>query len=94
MLPPYDFGRFHGIKHRRGRDSDRREDARKRSGTRMTKVAEDEKPQIERFRETARAVGVDEEEAAFKAKLAVIARQKPKNRRAPGLEKTRERRAV
>jgi hypothetical protein len=31
-----------------------------------------------RFIETARAIGADEDEAAFKAKLAVIARQKPK----------------
>lgn len=30
-----------------------------------------------RFVETARALGADEDEAAFKAKLAVIARQKP-----------------
>ena len=33
--------------------------------------------QIERFRETARANGVDEDGAAFKAKLGVMARQKP-----------------
>ena len=38
---------------------------------------EDEKPQIERFRETARALGADEDEAAFDEKLRVIARQKP-----------------
>ncbi len=40
----------------------------------------DDKPssQRERFIETARALGADEDEAAFKAKLAVIARQKPK----------------
>lgn len=31
-----------------------------------------------RFLETARALGCDEDEAAFKAKLGVIARQKPK----------------
>jgi hypothetical protein len=37
-----------------------------------------EKSQRDRFIETARAIGVDEDEAAFKAKLAVIARQKPK----------------
>lgn len=34
--------------------------------------------QSARFIETARALGCDEDEAAFKAKLAVIARQKPK----------------
>lgn len=35
--------------------------------------------QLDRFRETARALGADEDEAAFKEKLAVIARQKPKD---------------
>lgn len=34
--------------------------------------------QSDRFIEIARALGTDEDEAAFKAKLAVIARQKPK----------------
>lgn len=34
--------------------------------------------QRDRFIETARKLGGDEDEAAFKAKLAVIARQKPK----------------
>jgi hypothetical protein len=38
----------------------------------------DSKDQAARFIETARALGCDEDEAAFKAKLAVIARQKPK----------------
>ena len=33
--------------------------------------------QIERFRSAARALGVDEDEAAFKEKLAVIGAQKP-----------------
>ncbi len=37
-----------------------------------------EKSQRDRFVETARKLGTDEDEAAFKAKLAVIARQKPK----------------
>jgi hypothetical protein len=37
------------------------------------------KLQYARFIETARALGCDENEAAFKAKLAVIARQKPKD---------------
>jgi hypothetical protein len=35
------------------------------------------KAQRDRFIETARALECDEDEAAFKAKLAVIARQKP-----------------
>jgi hypothetical protein len=39
---------------------------------------QDEKSQKDRFIETARALGSDEDEATFKAKLAVIARQKPK----------------
>ena len=33
--------------------------------------------QADRFAEAARALGADEGEAAFKAKLAVIAKQKP-----------------
>ena len=37
------------------------------------------KSQRERFIETAHAIGSDEDETAFKAKLAVIARQKPKD---------------
>ena len=37
-----------------------------------------ELPQAERFIEAARQLGADEDEAAFKAKLAQIARQKPK----------------
>lgn len=36
------------------------------------------KSQRVRFIEAARALGADEDEAAFKEKLAVIARQKPK----------------
>ena len=35
--------------------------------------------QRQRFIETARALGADEDEAAFKEKLRVIARQKPKD---------------
>ncbi len=35
-------------------------------------------PQRDRFIETARKLGAIENEAAFKAKLAAIARQKPK----------------
>lgn len=42
------------------------------------KSAGDHKSQRERFIEAARAAGTDEDESAFKAKLAVIARQKPK----------------
>lgn len=42
------------------------------------KEKEGAKPQRDRFIETARSLGADEEEAAFKAKLAVIARRKPK----------------
>jgi hypothetical protein len=43
------------------------------------KTTDELKSQRDRFIETARAIGADEDEAAFKAKLAVIARQKPKN---------------
>ncbi len=35
--------------------------------------------QSDRFIEAARQLGADEDEAAFKAKLAQIARQKPKD---------------
>ena len=35
--------------------------------------------QAKRFSTTARQLGADEDEAAFKAKLALIARQKPKD---------------
>ena len=49
------------------------------------KMSRMDKDQIERFRETARAIGADENEAAFKAKLAVIARHKPKE--GPNLSK-------
>lgn len=34
--------------------------------------------QIDRFKELARELGCDEDEAAFKAKLGQIARQKPR----------------
>ncbi len=43
------------------------------------KTTDELKSQRDRFIETARAIGADEDEAAFKAKLAVIARQKPKS---------------
>lgn len=42
--------------------------------------------QAERFAETARALGADEDEATFRAKLAVIARQKPKDDAPPAPE--------
>lgn len=35
--------------------------------------------QVDRFIETARAIGAEEDKAAFKAKLAQIAKQKPKD---------------
>jgi hypothetical protein len=41
------------------------------------------KAQHERFIETARQLGCDEDEAAFDAKLRVIARQKPKDEPKP-----------
>ena len=43
-------------------------------------MAPAKKKQIDRFREAARALGTDEDEAAFKAKLAVIGKQKPTKR--------------
>jgi hypothetical protein len=39
---------------------------------------DDEKSQIERFMKTAHQLGCGEDETTFKAKLGVIARQKPK----------------
>jgi hypothetical protein len=36
------------------------------------------KPQIEKFREMARELGCDEDEDAFKAKLAQVMRHRPK----------------
>lgn len=39
--------------------------------------------QLERFKETARALGCDEDEAAFDEKLKAIARPKPVERLAP-----------
>lgn len=43
------------------------------------KPIQSDKAQSERFIETARALGCDEDEAAFREKLRVIARQKPKD---------------
>ena len=37
----------------------------------------EDKSQADRFAEAARAIGGDEDEAAFRERLAVIARQKP-----------------
>ena len=46
----------------------------------MTRVPKAEQAdQSRRFIETARALGTNADEAAFKSKLAVIARQKPKD---------------
>lgn len=39
--------------------------------------------QIERFKEAARALGCDEDEAAFDEKLKSIARQKPRDEPKP-----------
>lgn len=41
----------------------------------MTKAPQSK---VKRFKETARQLGANEDEAAFKEKLGVIARQKPK----------------
>lgn len=45
--------------------------------------------QRQRFIETARELGADEDEAAFKERLAQIARQKPKDETAPTPAKPR-----
>jgi hypothetical protein len=44
----------------------------------MTVPQDTRKPKIDRFRETARELDCDEDEAEFKEKLKVIERQKPK----------------
>lgn len=49
----------------------------------MKAKTEKDVAQRNRFIETARALGTDEDEAVFKAKLGVIARQKPKDESAP-----------
>ena len=49
-----------------------------------------EPQQIERFRQAARELHADEDEAAFKAKLAVIARRKPKDKEAKPKKSTRK----
>ncbi len=43
--------------------------------------------QRRRFEDAARALGCDEDEAAFKEKLGHIARQKPKDQRQPPARK-------
>lgn len=45
----------------------------------MTKNQPNKTSQIDRFKETARALGCDEDPAAFDEKLKAIARHKPKN---------------
>lgn len=46
---------------------------------RKSKEKAEASEQSARFIETARQLGADEDEVTFKAKLAVIARQKPKD---------------
>jgi len=41
------------------------------------------KPQVDKFRDLARQIGADEDEAAFKAKLRQIARTPPQHREKP-----------
>ncbi len=53
-------------------------------------MTDSKKSQRDRFIETARQLGADENEAAFKEKLAVIARQKPKD--APKPQKPQDKR--
>ena len=49
-----------------------------------SKSVSDQKAQSDRFIATARDLEADQDEAAFKAKLAVIARQKPKDEQTNG----------
>jgi hypothetical protein len=42
-----------------------------------------EKPQVDKFRDLARQIGADEDEAAFKAKLRKIAKTPPQHREKP-----------
>lgn len=46
----------------------------------MGKLPEDAKSQRDRFIEGARELGADDDEATFKAKLAVIGKQRPKDK--------------
>ena len=50
----------------------------------------DQKQQHDRFIEAAHVAGADENEAAFKAKLAVIAQQQPKAKPTPAKPKKRK----
>lgn len=50
--------------------------------------------QIDRFIETARSIGTDEDESAFKSKLATIARQKPKDEAAVKISKRGQKKAT
>jgi hypothetical protein len=45
----------------------------------MNKPTTSNASKVDRFREMARELGCDEDEAAFKEKLAQIARHKPKD---------------
>ena len=55
----------------------------KKGDSAMAKKASADATQSQRFVEAARALSADEDEAAFKAKLRVIARQKPKDEAKP-----------
>lgn len=41
-------------------------------------MPEAEKPQVEKFKDAARALECDDDDRAFQERLAVISRQKPK----------------
>ena len=56
---------------------------RTRTAMANRKPVDDTMPQNQRFIEAARELGADEDEATFKAKLAVIARQKVNDELAP-----------
>ena len=62
----------------------------------MTKSVNDDSskvPQIERFRETARKLGCDEDEAAFDAALKKVAEQPPRPKHEPKKRKSTTRNA-
>ncbi len=44
----------------------------------MTRPSEDFKSQLDKFKEAAREIGADEDEARWEARLREIAAQKPK----------------
>lgn len=54
----------------------------------MNKLPEDEKSQREKFIETARAIGCDEDEAAFKARLKTLVTAPPPKEEAGSLDLT------